>query len=63
MVRTALLSLLLLAGAARAQGWRSLDGASCPEFAAGRWFNTDGTAPTAAALKGRVFLLTFFGNT
>jgi hypothetical protein len=63
MVRTAIVAFLLLAGGARAEGWQALDGAPCPEFSARRWFNTQGTAPTAASLKGQVFLLVFFGVT
>jgi hypothetical protein len=55
--------LLLLSAPVRAEGWQAHDGAPCPAFAAGRWFNTDGARPTAASLKGQVFLLVFFGGT
>jgi len=61
MVRT-VVAALLAAATAHAAGWQELDGAPCPEFAAGRWFNAD-TPPTAAALRGRVFLLAFICDT
>lgn len=58
-----LVAVMLLLAIARAEGWQSLDGKPCPEFAAARWFNTEGARPTPALLKGQVFLLVFFGGT
>jgi hypothetical protein len=63
MRAAALASVLLLPAVALAEGWQQLGGAPCPEFAAARWFNTDGAKPTRASLAGQVYLVVFFGGT
>ncbi len=48
-------------------GWKKLDGQAVPAIFAGEviaeeWLNTGGKAPTAATLKGKVWLLEFFAT-
>lgn len=52
---------LLVAPLARAEGWRDLTGRAAPEVAASRWLNTGEFTVSNEALKGRVWLLAFFG--
>jgi hypothetical protein len=51
-----------LAAPARAEGWKKLDGQKVPDFQAKEWFNTGDQAPTAADLRGKVWLLEFFAT-
>ncbi len=56
-------SLLVLAGSLPAQGgWKDLTGKRVPELKVADWLNTDGAAPTSASLRGKVWLLEFFGT-
>jgi hypothetical protein len=59
-----LLALALVTGVAAADGWRDYTGKPCPTLTARVWFNTaPGKAPTNASLKGKVWVLWFFGDT
>jgi cytochrome oxidase Cu insertion factor (SCO1/SenC/PrrC family) len=56
-------SLLVLVGSLPAQGgWKDLTGKRVPELKVAAWLNTDGAEPTSASLKGKVWLLEFFGT-
>ncbi len=55
--------LLVLTGYLPAQdGWKDLTGKPVPELKVVDWLNTDSAAPTSASLKGKVWLLEFFGT-
>lgn len=57
-------SLFLLVACLPAQGgWKDLTGKLVPELKVAHWLNTDGKQPTAASLKGKVWLLEFFATT
>jgi len=43
-------------------GWKNLDGRKVPEFTAKEWLNTGKDAPSAASLRGKVYLLEFFAT-
>ena len=63
-MRTALVgsvAFFLLAGAARADGWKDLVGRECPAITVEKWFNTDGQTPTVESLRGKVWILEFSG--
>ena len=56
-------ALLWLAADARAEGWRSYARMPCPDVSSRTWLNTNGTRPTNASLRGKVWMLWFFGET
>jgi len=43
-------------------GWKNLDGQKVPDFTAKEWMNTGKQAPSAASLRGKVYLLEFFAT-
>ena len=53
--------LAFVSATARADGWRQLDGKPAPEIAAESRMNVGGGALSRDALKGKVWLLNFFG--
>lgn len=56
--------LLALTATIPAQdGWRDLTGKPVPYFETVAWLNVDGTAPTLASLRNRVWLLKFTAST
>ena len=62
-MRFRLTPVLFLAGCLPAQdGWKDLNGKPVPELKVVDWLNTDSAAPTSASLKGKVWLLEFFGT-
>jgi hypothetical protein len=42
--------------------WKKLDGQKVPEITSSEWLNTGKQAPTAASLRGKVWLLEFFAT-
>jgi hypothetical protein len=56
-------ALLLAASVTHAEAWQSHVGKACPEVSADTWVNTGGKRPSNASLKGKVWLLWFFGST
>ncbi len=63
-MRTLAIAMLMLATLAATAGadWRSMNGERAPEFSAENWLNTGKTAPTAADMRGKVYLLEFFAT-
>ena len=57
-----LVLLLALSGPAVADGWKKLDGEMAPALSAKEWLNANGSDPTLASLRGRVWLLEFFST-
>jgi hypothetical protein len=57
----ALGALCLLAMPGMAE-WKKLDGQKVPEFSAGEWLNTGKDTPSAASLRGKVYLIEFFAT-
>lgn len=57
----ALATLACLAAPGSAD-WKKLDGQKVPDITAGEWFNAGKEAPTAASLRGKVYLLEFFAT-
>lgn len=63
-MRTLTMAMLMaatLAATARAD-WRTMNGERAPAFSAETWLNTGKTSPTAADLRGKVYLLEFFAT-
>jgi hypothetical protein len=63
-MRTLLLALAttaVLSLPARAE-WRKMDGQPVPGISAKAWLNTGKHVPTAANLRGNVYLLEFFST-
>ncbi len=56
------LLLALSAPLAGQSGWRDLTGQPVPELQVEEWLNAEVEAPTAASLKGKVWLLEFFAT-
>jgi hypothetical protein len=54
--------LLALTAPALADGWKKLDGEMAPALSAKEWLNADGSGPTIASLRGKVWLLEFFST-
>lgn len=61
-MRRSALILALLALPATAE-WAKLDGQKVPEITPREWLNTGDEQPTAADLRGKVYLLEFFATT
>jgi peroxiredoxin len=51
-----------LVGAARADGWRHMDGEPCPPIQAESWLNAGDVVPSLETLQGSPFLLVFFAT-
>jgi hypothetical protein len=63
-MRTSILTLVAaaaLAVPARAD-WQSMNGQPVPALSGKAWLNTDKEEPTAASMRGTVYLLEFFAT-
>jgi hypothetical protein len=58
----ALLIAFVLTAPALADGWKKLDGEMAPALSAKDWLNAEGSGPTLAGLRGKVWLLEFFST-
>ena len=61
-MRTLSLAILLALAAPAAAEWQKMDGQKVPEISAKEWLNTGKEKPTAATLRGKVFILEFFAT-